>query len=148
MCPKLGSLKSNALPLIHLLCVSLSTDVKAANRSRYGKPKKPVHLNYVHCTGTEQQILSCTHQEPPSLDEKKSILNQVQVAGVLCQPQSSTENPTTESRFTETESPFTENPANSSTPVDSCSQTSTASVLVPALIIPLLLIAAIGLIIL
>ena len=138
--------KSNAQSLSHLLCTSLSTDVQIASKSHYGKPRKPVHLKNVHCTGREQHILSCTLKEFNSLEEKKAILNEVEVAGVLCQPQSNTENPTTEDPTTD--NPTRDNPANNSTPGVSCSQTSSASVLVPTILCVLLLIVVIALIIL
>ena len=52
--------------------------------SQYGKPRKPVHWSSVHCTGTEQQILSCDHNEF-SVEEKKAILVHIDVAGIKCQ---------------------------------------------------------------
>ena len=58
------------------------------SNSHYGKPRKPVHLGYVHCSGSEEQILSCMHFELPSLDEKKRALNKSDVAGVICQSSS------------------------------------------------------------
>ena len=69
------------------VCFS-STDVQAVNNSHFGKPRKPVHLSNVHCTGSEEQILSCTHFEFTSLDDKKKALNESEVAGVICQPNS------------------------------------------------------------
>ena len=62
------------------------------NKSHYGKPRKPVHLSNVNCTGSEEQILSCTHTEFTSLDEKKEALNVSDVAGVICQPSSTSGN--------------------------------------------------------
>ena len=59
-------------------------EVQAVKNSFYGKPRKPVHLKNVHCTGQEQQVLFCTYIEFSSLEEKKEILSQVEVAGVLC----------------------------------------------------------------
>ena len=70
------------------------TDAQAVNNSHYGKPKKPVHLSHVYCTGSEEQILSCAHIELASLDEKKKLLNEVDVVGVICQSSSTSGNPT------------------------------------------------------
>ena len=64
-------------------------DSQAVTNSRFGKPKKPVHLNNVHCNGGEEGILSCTHTDLDSLDEKKKALSEVDVAGVICQTRSS-----------------------------------------------------------
>ena len=64
------------------------------NNSHFGKPRKPVHLSNVHCTGNEKEIFSCTHFEFTSLDEKKEMLKQVEVAGVSCQSRSQLENST------------------------------------------------------
>ena len=64
---------------------SFSTDVQAVNNSYYGKPRKPVHLSNVSCTGSEEQILFCAHTEFATLDEKKEALHKLDVAGVICQ---------------------------------------------------------------
>ena len=92
---------------------SFFTDVQAVNGSRYGKPRKPVHLSNVHCTGREQQLLACEHFEFPTLDDKKDILSHVDVAGILCQRQS-------------------QNQTNGSDGNESCDLSSAASLLVPA----------------
>ena len=67
------------------------------SKSYYGKPRKPVHLSNVHCTGNEQRILSCTYIEFTSLDEKKEVLNESDVAGVICQSSSTSSNPASSS---------------------------------------------------
>ena len=56
------------------------------NKSQFGKPRKPVHWSNIHCTGKEQQISACENHEFPTMDEKKSILGHINVAGVVCQP--------------------------------------------------------------
>ena len=68
-----------------------STDVQAVNNSHYGKPRKPIHLSNVRCSGRELQIFSCMHTEFSSLDEKKEAMNETNVAGVMCV--STTSNP-------------------------------------------------------
>ena len=65
------------------------------NKSRYGKPKKPVHLSQVQCTGGEQNLLACEHHLFPTLDDKKDIFSHVDVAGALCIVQN--QNPPTSS---------------------------------------------------
>ena len=101
------------------------------NKSRYGKPRKPVHLSNVHCTGAEQQLLSCKHFEFPTLDAKKDILSHVDVAGILCQTQSQNGNQT--------------NTSTSSASSESCDLSSAASLLVPAYLTMLLVMAGFAL---
>ena len=67
------------------------TDVQAVTNSHYGKPRKPVHLSNVQCSGMEEQILSCTHTEFISLNEKLEALNESNVAGVICQSTTTSE---------------------------------------------------------
>ena len=69
---------------------SFSIDAQEFTKSKYGKPRKPVHWSNVHCNGDEQQIISCVHH-PFSPSEKKSLLSHINVAGVKCLP--TTENP-------------------------------------------------------
>ena len=56
---------------MHRQYAFFSTDVWAVNDSYYGKPRKPVHLSNVDCTGSEEQILSCDHAEFATLDDKR-----------------------------------------------------------------------------
>ena len=72
------------------------TGIQALNNSHYGKPRKPVHLSNVHCSGSEEQLLSCKYTEFTSLDKKKEALKESDVAGVICQP-STFDNPTSSS---------------------------------------------------
>ena len=67
------------------------TDVVAMVHSHYGKPRKPVHLSNVQCTGSEENILSCIHTQFTSLDEKKEALSKSEVAGVICQSRSTSD---------------------------------------------------------
>ena len=96
------------------------------NKSHYGKPRKPVHLSNVHCTGKEQQLLSCEHFEFTTLDAKKDILSHVDVAGILCQPQSQNGSQTN---------------STSSAGSESCDLSSAVLLLVPAYLTLLLVIA-------
>ena len=69
---------------VSLYYASLSTKIYVFNNSYYNKPKKLIHLSYVHCNDSDQQILSCTHIEFTSLDKKKETLNEVDMADVIC----------------------------------------------------------------
>ena len=102
--------------------------IQALNNSHYGKPRKPVHMSNVYCTGRELQIISCSHHKFVSLDERKEILHHVDVAGVSCQPQSKTMNQT-----------------NNSATNESCDLSSAASLLVPAYLTMLLVMAGFAL---
>ena len=64
-----------------------SSSFKAAQeftKSKYGKPRKPVHWSNVHCNGDEQQISLCEHHAFSPLDYKKFVLGLIDVAGVKC----------------------------------------------------------------
>ena len=80
-----------------------STDVQAVNKSRYGKPRKPVHWSNVHCTGNEQQITSCESHKFETLEDKKTILSHVNVAGVMCRT-AAVVTPTTMNKSNDTDS--------------------------------------------
>ena len=72
----------------------IHAEVQAVKNSQYGKPRKPVHLSNVLCRGNETEIFSCTYFEFTSLDEKKEMLKEVEVAGVSRQSRSQLENST------------------------------------------------------
>ena len=64
-----------------------SSSFKAAQeltKSKYGKPRKPVHWSNVHCNGDEHQISLCEHHAFSPLDYKKYLLGLIDVAGVKC----------------------------------------------------------------
>ena len=69
--------------------VFFSADVQAVNKSAYGKPRKPVHWSNMNCDGSEQQIISCYHHVFETMEQKKSFLSHLNVAGVKCLPTSS-----------------------------------------------------------
>ena len=69
-----------------ILSASFSTAAQELTKSKYGKPRKPVHWSNVHCTGDEQQILTCEHHAFSPLSYKKSLLDIIEVAGVKCLP--------------------------------------------------------------
>ena len=121
-------LRCKGLHLAKMSCVIhiffLGTGMQALNNSHYGKPRKPVHMSNVYCTGKELQLISCLHHEFDSFEEKKDILSHVDVAGVSCQPQNQTSNHT-----------------NNGTTNESCDLSSAASLLVPAYLTMLLVMA-------
>ena len=57
--------------------------IRAFNNSFYGKPKRPININNVKCTGSEERLLDCTYYEFPDND-KKYLQKMVDVAGVQC----------------------------------------------------------------
>lgn len=59
------------------------TDAQGLNSSRFGKPRKPVHLNNVYCTGSERWLSECSAYKL-SLGNGRTLFNHVEVAGVSC----------------------------------------------------------------
>ena len=66
-----------------LLSLYSTVHILATSNSTYGKPRRAVHLSNVHCTGDEDSILDCSYNQY-LLDVGKSLLDQVEVAGVDC----------------------------------------------------------------
>lgn len=64
-------------------CGVVKTDAQAFNSSRFGKPRKPVHLNNVYCSGTELWLSECSAYKL-SLGNGRTLFNHVEVAGVSC----------------------------------------------------------------
>lgn len=59
------------------------SDAKSLNGSMFGKPRRPVHLNNVYCTGLEQQLIQCSSFRL-LLRNGRDILEEVDVASVRC----------------------------------------------------------------
>ena len=118
--------------------VSFITVVEALTKSHFGKPRKPVHLSNVHCSGGEDQILFCTHDEFASLDEKKKALNESDVAGVICQSSRMSGTPTSSSS-----SSYTTTIASSDETSSSFLISDSNSVVVPAYLIAFALIVGV-----
>ena len=55
----------------------------AVGNSTYGKPRRAIHLNNVHCTGDEDSILDCNYHQY-LLDNGKLLMDLVEVVGVDC----------------------------------------------------------------
>ena len=64
----------------------------AVGGSAYGKPNLTVHLSNVYCLGSEQNLAECMYTSL-SLKDGKTLLEQVEVAGVTCQQPSTCETP-------------------------------------------------------
>lgn len=69
--------------LFCLLLFLLKDEIIVRAGSYYGKPNKPVYLSNVQCNGDEETLDDCT-QTTYSLEEGKSKLSSVNVAGVKC----------------------------------------------------------------
>ena len=68
--------------------VHLHAGVQAVLNSFYGKPDRTLHLSTVACTGSENKLVECSFQLLP-LEDGKSIVKNVDVAGVSCKKQAS-----------------------------------------------------------
>ena len=55
----------------------------ATSNSTYGKPRRAVHLNNVHCTGDEDSILDCNYHQY-LFEEGKTLFDHVEAVGVNC----------------------------------------------------------------
>ena len=67
----------SAIPLIPF------SDAKGINGSFFGKPRRPVHLNNVYCTGREARLTDCSAFKL-LLKNGRNILDHTDVAGVRC----------------------------------------------------------------
>lgn len=71
------------------------------NGSYYGKTKRPVNINNVACTGTENKLLDCKYSEF-SFSDKKSLTSLIEVVGVKCIGNSKNNNNNNSSQASET----------------------------------------------
>lgn len=68
-----------------LCSINFFLDAKSYLGSYYGKPNKTLILSEVQCGGDEEQLDQCAYNFH-SLAEGKSLISEVQVAGVACLP--------------------------------------------------------------
>ena len=64
------------------LLTSIFTGAGAFSRSFYGPGTGPVHVDSIHCTGSEESLLACTRK--PFGDVSTGCLDHSNDASVLC----------------------------------------------------------------
>ena len=67
--------------------------------SRFGKPSRFVHLSNVQCSGEESKLANCT-TDSFSQQDSTTIVDHIDVAGVICINPSNTAVPTKQSTAT------------------------------------------------
>ena len=77
---------------------SICTGSKAVVDSRFGKPSRFVHLSNVQCSGEESKLADCTTDSFSQQDS--TIVDHIDVAGVICINPSNTAVPTRQSTAT------------------------------------------------
>ena len=73
-----------------LLCYLLGSVAVNITQASYTRPRKAIRWSNVHCTGMESRLSQCSHYTHYQLSDGVELMDKLEVAGVVCQREIST----------------------------------------------------------